>query len=127
MIHVVARSNELQNSYFREIPNWLRDVAVLACCLLVSGLFRLIPDFARYTATIAGLIGLIGVVSIVLFLQRVWVRPVLYEFAIATTFTVVTSTNYVREGSQAQGEPRRSLASSSRAKSSIVSWRGRTS
>jgi CHASE2 domain-containing sensor protein len=30
MLHVVTRSNELQHGFFREIPDWLRDLLVLA-------------------------------------------------------------------------------------------------
>ena len=98
MIHVVARSNELQHGYFREVPDGSRDLLVFICCLLVSGLFRWIPDFGRYATAIFVLFGVIAVIAAVLFLQRIWVRPVLYEIAVMMTFTVVTSTNYVREG-----------------------------
>ena len=98
MIHVVARSNELQNGFFRPIPAWLRTSLVVACCLVVSGLFRRIPEFTRYMAAILVVAGLVAFVAYILFLQRIWVQPMLCELAIATTFTVVTSTNYVREG-----------------------------
>jgi adenylate cyclase len=98
MLHIVARSNELQGGFFREIPDWLRDVIILGCCFLVSDLFRRIPVFHRYVASVLILIGLISAASYVLFMQRIWVRPVLYDAAATTTFVLVTSVNYVREG-----------------------------
>lgn len=98
MIHVVARSNEMQNGYFREIPDWLRNLFVLGCCLLVSDLFRRVPNFHRYAACVLAVIGVIGTASFLLFMERIWVRPVLYELGAVMTFVVVTSTNYVREG-----------------------------
>ena len=95
---VVTRSNEIQNGFFREIPDWLRNLIVLACCFLVSDLFRRAPDFHRYTVCVFLLLGLIGVVGVAFFLERIWIRPVLDELAVATTFVMVTSVNYVREG-----------------------------
>jgi adenylate cyclase len=88
----------LQAGFFREIPDAWRDLIVLACCFLVSDLFRRVPDFHRYTACVLVMIGVITVVAYALFLERIWVRPVLYDAAAAATFVMVTSVNYVREG-----------------------------
>ncbi len=46
MIHVVARSNEMENGFFRPIPDWLHDVLILVCCLVVGGLFARSRIFA---------------------------------------------------------------------------------
>jgi adenylate cyclase len=98
MLHVVTRSNELEDGFFREIPDGLRCLLVLACCLVTSDLFRRLPNFHRYTACMLAFTGVIAGISYLLFEERIWVRPVLYPLAVALTFTVVTATNYVREG-----------------------------
>jgi len=98
MLHVVARSNELQRGFFREIPDWLHDLLVLACCFLVSDLFRRMPNFHRYTAGVVVVMALITAIACLLFMERIWVRPVLYNLAVVATFTLVTAVNYVREG-----------------------------
>ncbi len=98
MLHVVARSNELQHGFFREIPDGLRDLLVLVCCLVVSELFRRVPNFYRYAACVLVILGLITAAAYVLFMERIWVRPVIDDLAVATTFVMVTSVNYVREG-----------------------------
>jgi adenylate cyclase len=98
MIHIVARSNELQHGFFREIPDWLRALLVLACCFVTSDLFRRVPDFFRYLACVLLIIAVISLAAFVLFHARIWVRPVLYDLACSTTFVMVTSVNYVREG-----------------------------
>ena len=98
MIHVVARSNELTNGYFWSVPNWLRNLVVLAICLGTGGLFRRIGRFERYTTVMWVMVGVIALASYLLFLARVWVQPMAYLLAVVVTFTVVTSSNYVREG-----------------------------
>ena len=98
MIHVVARSNELQGGFFREIPDWLRDVLVVLCALFAGELFRRMPNFLRYAACIIVMGILIAGMTYVLFLNRIWIRPVLMEASLLTTFVAVTSVNYVREG-----------------------------
>ena len=98
MIHVVARSNELQGGFFRKIPDWLRDLLVFAFALLASDLFRRLPNFSRYSLGILAIGMIVGIGTYVLFLQRIWIRPVLMEAALFSTFVAVTSTNYVREG-----------------------------
>jgi adenylate cyclase len=100
MIHIVARSNEMQHGFFREIPDWLRDLIVLACCFIVSDLFRRVPQFHRYSICVAAILGLIAFAAYALFLERIWIRPVLDEMAVAMTFVMVTSVNYVREGNK---------------------------
>ena len=100
MVHIVARSNEMQGGYFREIPDWLRNLLVLGCCFLVSDWFRRVPVFHRYTAFVFAVLAVIAVSAFALFLERIWIRPVLYELAVATTFVMVTSVNYVREGNK---------------------------
>jgi len=98
MIHVVARSNELQGGFFREIPDWLRDVLVVLCALLAGELFRRMPNFLRYAVCVIVVGILIAGMTYVLFLNRIWIRPVLMEASLLTTFVAVTSVNYVREG-----------------------------
>lgn len=98
MIHVVARSNEVQGGFFREIPDGLRDLLVLACALLASDLFRRVPNFHRYAACVLAVAAVVAGVAFALFLERIWIRPMLMEASLLTTFVVVTSTNYVREG-----------------------------
>ncbi len=98
MIHVVARSNELQGGFFREIPNGLRDLFVLACALLAAQIFRWVPQFSRSAVCLLVVAAVLGLVTYVLFSERIWIRPVLMEAALAGTFVTVTSINYVREG-----------------------------
>jgi len=98
MIHVVARSNELQDGFFRPIPDWLHDLVILLCCFLVGGLFCLIPNFRTYRFTVLAIFGAIALITLALFLQRIWVRPMLYELSVAVTATTFTAAYYVREG-----------------------------
>jgi adenylate cyclase len=98
MIHVVARSNELQQGYIREIPFWIRGLLVVALCLLISDLIGRTPNFYRYLAYVLGMVAGITLLSYFCFSHRLWIRPVLYNLAVVMTFTVVTATNYVREG-----------------------------
>jgi adenylate cyclase len=98
MIHVVARSNALQGGFFRPIPDWLHDLVILLCCLLVGGLFRRIPDFRNYTRAILAIMVGIALIALAFFLERIWVRPVMYELSVVWTFTIFTAASYVVEG-----------------------------
>jgi adenylate cyclase len=98
MIHVVERSNAIQDGFIRPIPAWLYDVGILVCCLLVGGLFRPISDFRLYAFTVVALVVAISAAAYVLFLQRIWIGWMLYELSVVATFLVFTAANYVREG-----------------------------
>jgi adenylate cyclase len=98
MIHVVARSNALQDGFFRPISDWLHDLVILLCCLLVGGLFGLIPNYRHFRVAVWAILIGIALVAFVLFLQRIWVRPLLYELSVVSTATVFTAASYVVEG-----------------------------
>ena len=100
MIHIVARSNEIQHGFFREIPDAWRDLLVLAFCFLVSDWFRRVPQFHRYGLCVLTILAVIAATAFACFLERIWIRPVLYELAVAATFVMVTAVNYVREGNK---------------------------
>jgi len=98
MIHVVARSNELQGGFFHEIPDWMRNLLVIVCALLTGELFRRVPNFQRYAVCVMVVGIFIAGITYILFMNHIWIRPVLMEASLLTTFVAVTSVNYVREG-----------------------------
>ena len=102
MIHLVNRSNELTNGFFREIGFWTRSLICAACCFLIAFVVTELPSFRRQLAATVLVFCIVALLSYKLFILGIWVRPALDGLAIALTFTSAVSVNYLREGRKRQ-------------------------
>jgi adenylate cyclase len=102
MIHLVNRSNELTDSFFREIGFWTRSFLCAGCCFLIVFVVTELPTFRRQLAATGLVLGIVALLSFKLFVLHIWIRPALDGFAIALTFTSAISVNYLREGRKRQ-------------------------
>ena len=101
LVHMTALDNMLQRHFVRPAPYWMVVVTIVILCLGTAWSFMLLQ---RQTLKLAGIIGLgVGYYGLVVYAfsaSGVWLELVIPEGALATTYLVVATVEYLTEGKQ---------------------------
>lgn len=101
LIHMTALDNILQNRFMKAAPYWVFLATILILCLLAAAAFMLVRHQVFKFALIVALgIGYYGLAVYAFIRHGVWVELAFPEAAIAGTFAVAASVEYLTEGRQ---------------------------
>ncbi|PTX97533.1 hypothetical protein DB346_21315 [Verrucomicrobia bacterium LW23] len=102
LIHVTRLSNDMQDSYFREVPAAVHALVVIGACLL-TGAGLCLARNAYAQVAVGGLVvaGVLGG-AYLLFVNLVWVPPFTAACAVISTLTLGLAVHYLVEGRQRQ-------------------------
>jgi adenylate cyclase len=101
LIHMTALDNILRGRYMQAAPFWVFVATTLALCLLTAWAFMLISNqVLKFGAIIALAAGYYGLVVHAFTAHGLWVELALPEGALAATFALAATVEYLTEGRQ---------------------------
>ncbi len=101
LIHMTALDNLLQGNPLIPAPRWVFPLTVFALCWAVSGIFMLLRRQALKLGLILGIGGSYYLLTVHAFTSHsMWLPLALPEAALALTFTVAATIEYMTEGRQ---------------------------
>ena len=101
LIHMTALDNILRGRYMQPAPFWVFVATTLALCLLTSWAFMLISNqVLKFGVIIALAAGYYGLVVHAFTAHGLWVELALPEGALAGTFAIAATVEYLTEGRQ---------------------------
>jgi adenylate cyclase len=101
IVHMTAIDNILHNNFMRVAPYWSFLAITLILCLLVAAAFMLVQHYVvKFALVVAIGAAYYGAVVYAFTRHGIWVQLAFPEAAIAATFAVAASVEYLTEGRQ---------------------------